>query len=140
MRTLDSFVSWTNPDPPSTPSYAAIARHVARRGLATLPFAGIVVAIQFAGGQYAIAALVVGTLLACAVAVVAGAAVAFDDAAVAVVATAGTAVAVVATAMAARLLGLGDGQMLGIFLALIVVPGTLAAGTGGYTVAERTLA
>jgi len=141
MRAFDSLAAWTNPERPSTRSYAAIARYAARsRGLVVLALVGVPLAVQLASGQYAVAALVVGSLVAFAAALFAGVAVAFDDAAVAVVATAGAAGVLAATAGVVRALGLDDGQLLGIVLALVVVPGTLAVGAAGYTVADRASA
>lgn len=102
-----------------------------------LALAGVPLALQVAGGQYAVAALVAGTLTGCAAALVAGVAVSFDDARVGVAATATTAVVLAATGVAARALAFGDAGVLGIVLALIVVPGALAAGLVGYSVAER---
>jgi hypothetical protein len=141
VRSLDSLSAWTNPERPSTPSYGAIARYAVRsRGLAVLVFAGVPLAVQVATGQYAVAALVVGSVAAFAVATFAGVAVAFDDAAVAVVTTVGTVAVLAANVVVVRTLGLVDGQMLGIIVGLGVVPGVLAAGTAGYTVAERVRA
>lgn len=138
MRAFDSLRAWTNPERPSTPSYAAIARYAARsRGLAVLGLACVPLTVFLATGQYAVAALVVGSNVAFAVAVFAGVAVAFDDALVAVVATVGTVAVLAATAGVAGTLGFGYGRVLGIVLALVVVPGTLAVGVAGYTVADR---
>lgn len=141
VRSFDSLASWTNPERPSTPSYGAIARYAARsRGLVVLALAAVPVGLQLATGQYAVAALVVGSTVAFAVATFVGVAVAFGDADVAVATTVGTVAVLAATAGVAQALGFDDGQMLGILIALIVVPGTLAAGVAGYTVAERARA
>lgn len=140
VNPFDSLASWTNPERPSTPSYTAIARYGARNQVFTLPLAAVTVALFLVAGQYGVAALVVGAIVTCGPANIAGVAVAFDDHAVAGLATGATAFMIAGTAAVARTVGLGDDTMLVLILTLIVVPGALAVGLAGYTAAERAVA
>ncbi|WP_323677713.1 hypothetical protein [Halorubellus sp. PRR65] len=138
MPVLESLRAWTNPELPSTPTYGALARFAVRRGalVAVIPVAGQF-AVLLLGGDETPLALLVGAVVAAAVAYLAGIAVAFDDRGRAVVATAASAGVLLATWAAMRSLAPAPGRDLVVGLVAFAALAPLAAGIAGYTFAER---
>lgn len=136
MSTLRSLRAWSNPEWPSTPTYAALARFGVRRGgLVTVLVVAGHLAVTLPTGHYTSLALVVGALVASAFGYLAGAAIAFDDYAYAALAAAASAGVLAATWAAMRTFALDQGLVLALLAFAAFAP--VALGTFGYTAAER---
>ena len=135
MSVLRSLRAWSNPEWPSTPTYAAVARFGVRRSAFVVPFVVAQIAIQFPAGGYWMSAFLVGTVASFAPGYLAGAAVMFDDygcAALAALATVG-----VLAGTGATMHALDPGNDLAVGVLAFGAFGSLALGVFGYTAAER---
>ncbi|WP_227134173.1 hypothetical protein [Halorubellus salinus] len=136
MSALQSLRAWSNPEWPSTPTYAAVARFAVRRGgLWVVLGLGCQLAILLSTGEYAVVVFVVGALVAAAVGYFAGVAVMFQDYGRAALAAAASAAILLATGAAMGALAPIDDLV--VALVTFGAIGSLASGVGGYTAAER---
>ncbi|NHN43407.1 hypothetical protein G9C85_17455 [Halorubellus sp. JP-L1] len=138
MAVLQSLRAWSNPEWPTTPTYAAVARFGVRRvALVTVLGVGGQFAILLPAGFYAMAAFFAGAHFALATGYFGGAAVMFRDYGRAALAAAATATILLGTGAAMHALRHGDDQSLLVALVAFTAIGSLATGVAGYTAAER---